>query len=150
MSGFATFHLSALGGQDRLGLDVEGARMNDPGSPTNDGKKEACKTYLEQIKLLVTLSSAFLFAPAGLIAILKDKPVAGLTHAQFAWFVVAEIFFIVSVLAGYVAVGGLAGSQDEGDFDVFRPAIRFFSLVQFGFYVLGLVVFVFLAITLLK
>jgi len=55
-----------------------------------EGKKEACKTYLEQTKLLVTLASAFLFAPAALIGILKDKPL-GLTNAQLTWFIIAEI-----------------------------------------------------------
>jgi hypothetical protein len=40
--------------------------MNDTGPTVSEGKKEASKTYLEQTKLLVTLSSAFLFAPAGL------------------------------------------------------------------------------------
>jgi hypothetical protein len=125
-------------------------KMSDIGGAINYGRKEACKTYLDQIKLLVTLSSAFLFAPAGLIAIIKDKPTTSLTQGQFAWFIVAEVFFIVSVLAGYVAVGSLAGSQDRGDFDIHRPAIRLFSLIQFGSYVLGLLVFVFLAIALIK
>jgi len=52
----------------------------------SDSKKEACKTYIEQTKLLVTLASAFLFAPAALIGILKDRAAVGLLGGQqLAW-----------------------------------------------------------------
>src|SRR5215831_4406188 len=115
---------------------------------TPESKKEACKTYIEQTKLLVTLASAFLFAPAALIGILKDKPAVGLSNAQFRWFVVAEICFIISVLAGYIVLGTLTGSQHAGQFDVFRPATRGFSLAQFGAYLIGLIVFIKLALAL--
>jgi hypothetical protein len=118
--------------------------------PISEGKREACKTYLEQTKLLVTLASAFLFAPAGLIAILKDRLALKISAADLCWFVVAEALFIVSVLAGYVAIGSVTGSQDSEAFDVFRPATRIASLVQFGFYLLGIIVFVALAVRLLK
>ena|ERR1043166_1113696 len=113
-----------------------------------DNKKEACKTYVEQTKLLVTLASAFLFAPAAIIGILKDKNAVGLSNSQFRWFIVAEICFIVSVLAGYIVLGTLTGSQNAGQFDVFRPATRGFSLVQFGAYLIGLIVFIKLALAL--
>ena len=113
-----------------------------------DGKKEACKTYLEQTKLLVTLASAFLFAPAGLVTIMKDKASARLTYVQIGWFIAAEVCFIFSVLAGYVVLGSLAGSQDDDSFNVFRTATRLFSLLQFGAYVVGLVLFIALAVTL--
>ncbi|HTD34141.1 MAG TPA: hypothetical protein VK665_10800, partial [Candidatus Elarobacter sp.] len=113
-------------------------------------KKEASKTYLEQTKLLVTLASAFLFAPAGLITILKDRLGAGITSASMQPFIAAEVLFVLSVIAGYVAIGSLAGSQDMGDFDVYRPATRFFSLAQFGFYLEGLIVFVYFGVHLMK
>lgn len=113
-----------------------------------DGKKEACKTYLEQTKLLVTLASAFLFAPAGLVTILKDKVASNITYVQIGWFIAVEICFIVSVLAGYVVLGSLAGSQDDNSFDVFRPATRLFSLLQFVAYVTGLALFIALAVKL--
>jgi hypothetical protein len=115
-------------------------------SPISEGRKEAAKTYLEQTKLLVTLASAFLFAPAGLVAILKDRSAAGLTVKQLSWFIVAEICFVVSVLAGYIVLGTLAGSQDAGKFDIFRPATRCFSLLQFGAYLAGLIMFIGLAV----
>lgn len=110
-----------------------------------DGQKEAVKTYIEQTKLLVTLASAFLFAPAGLVGILKDKVGAGLSNNQLAWFVWSEVLFIVSVLAGYVVLASLAGSQADEAFDVYRCATRLSSIVQFGSYVLGLFVFMILA-----
>ena len=121
-----------------------------PIGKTPVGKVEACKTYLEQTKLLVTLASAFLLAPAGLVAILKDKTAANLTGWQIAWFVAAEILFVLSVLAGYVAVGSLTGSQSSGKFDVFRTATRVASLTQLGFYVLGIAVFVTLVVQLVR
>jgi hypothetical protein len=110
-----------------------------------EGKKEAVKTYIEQTKLLVTLSSAFLFAPVGLIAILKDRAAASLTANQLRWFVVAQICFIMSVVAGYFVLATISGWQHLGQFDVHRPATRWGSLVQFSFYLAGLIVFVLLA-----
>jgi hypothetical protein len=75
---------------------------------SSEGKKEAVKTYVEQTKLLVTLASAFLFAPPTLIAIVKDRPTAHVTPAQFRWFVAAEALFILSVLAGYLVLASSA------------------------------------------
>jgi hypothetical protein len=61
------------------------------------------------------------------------------------WFVVAEVLFIASVLAGYVVLGSIAGYQAQGRYDVFRPATRYSSLAQIGAYLVGLGVFIFLA-----
>jgi hypothetical protein len=114
----------------------------------DDGRKEAVKTYLEQTKMLVTLASAFILAPAGLVAVLKERGSVGLTSSQLFWFVVAEILFIASVLAGYVVLGTIAGSQDANKFDVYRPATRYSSLAQIAAYIFGLSVFIYLAFTL--
>ncbi len=115
----------------------------------SEGRKEACKTYIEQTKLLVTLASAFLFAPPSLVAMLKDKVAVGLTNTGTCWLIVAESLFVGSVLSGYVVLGSLAGSQDDGSFNVFRGATRFFSLIQFLLYVVGLIVFIGLAVLLI-
>jgi len=114
-----------------------------------EGKKEACKTYIEQTKLLVTLASAFLFAPAGLIAILKDSTPLCLKGGGLTWFVIMEALFVCSVLAGYAVLGSLTGSQDNGSFDVFRKATRVLSLMQFGFYLLGISVFIVVSVQLI-
>src|SRR3954463_794881 len=90
-----------------------------------EGRKEACKTYLEQTKLLVALASAFLFAPPGLVAILKDRQGAGAKYVHVGLFITSEALFVLSVLLGYVVLGSLAGSQDREDFDIYRPATRF-------------------------
>lgn len=116
--------------------------------PVGEGKKEASKTYLEQTKLLVTLASAFLFAPAGLFAIVKDRAAAGLTNVSIIWFIILEGLFVGSVLTGYIAIGSLAGSQDAGDFNVYRTATRCFSLAQFVLYLAGLIVFIVLGVRL--
>jgi hypothetical protein len=119
--------------------------MNGANSPP-DGKAEACKTYIEQTKLLVTLASAFLFAPAGLVALLKDKDTVHLDKYTMIWFLVVEALFVLSVLTGYVVLGTLAGSQDDGSFNVYRPATMRFSLIQFGLYLGGMGMFIYLAI----
>ena len=119
--------------------------MNGANSPPQ-GKTEACKTYIEQTKLLVTLASAFLLAPAGLVAILKDKNAAGIDQCTMIWFIIVEALFVLSVLTGYVVLGSLAGSQDNGSFDIFRPATRFFSIIQFALYLIGIAMFVSLAV----
>ena len=87
-----------------------------------EGQKEAVKTYIEQTKLLVTLASAFLFAPAGLVSILKDR--TSLDRGQLGWFIAAEIFFILSVLVGYVVLASLSGSQAANEFNVYRLATQ--------------------------
>jgi hypothetical protein len=115
-----------------------------------EGRKEACKTYLEQTKLLVTLASAFLFAPASLVAILKDRLTAHLSVSDIRWFVAAEVCFVASVLLGYIVLGSLTGSQDSGAFDVFRAATRYTSLAQFFFYLVGLCTFIGFAVHLVS
>jgi hypothetical protein len=125
------------------GIKTEGPAMTTVDK--DDGKKEAVKTYIEQTKLLVTLASAFILAPAGLVAILKDRVATGLTSSQLVWFVVAEVLFITSVLAGYVVLGSISGYQAQNRYDVFRPATRYSSLFQIGSYLFGLGVFIFLA-----
>src|SRR6266699_2566583 len=99
-----------------------------------DARKEAVKTYVEQTKLLVTLSSAFVLAPAGVVAVFKDRVAVGLSTSQLAWFVIADILFIVSVLMGYVVLATIAGYQHLNRFDVHRPATRYSSLVQIATY----------------
>ncbi len=105
-------------------------------------KKAACATYIEQTKLLVTLASAFLVAPAGLAAFLKDRPAAGLGSLSLGLFLSTEALFVLSVLSGYIVLGTIAGSQDSGSYDVYRPATRIASLIQLAAYVVALGVFV--------
>lgn len=107
-----------------------------------EGRKEACKTYLEQTKLLVTLASAFLVAPAAFVGIMKDRTQAEMKYAHVGWLVVAELFFIGSVLAGYVALAALAGSQDRDEFNVYRRAVRYASIIQLLAYLFGLSAFI--------
>lgn len=109
---------------------------------TNDGKRDACQTYVEQTKLLVALSSGFLIAPAAVLAHFETTPQIQLTHESVVWFVVAEFLFVASVLSGYVVLGCVTGSQDDGTYNVFRAATRAFSLLQLTFYLLGMSCFV--------
>jgi hypothetical protein len=113
-----------------------------------EGPKEAVKTYMEQTKLLVTLSSAFVLAPAATVGIYKDRATVGLTNSQLRWFVISELLFIGSVLAGYVVLGTIAGYQMLNTFDVYRPATKWASLIQIAAYLAGLGVFIYLALAL--
>ena len=117
--------------------------MSDP--QPGEGQKEAVKTYIEQTKLLVALSSAFLIAPAALLGVFKDRTDIGLKHAHIVQFLATEALFVLSVLAGYVVLASIAGYQHIGRFDVHRPATAIASIFQITSYIAGMMVFVFLA-----
>ncbi len=119
-------------------------------APNNEGRKESVVTYIEQTKLLVTLSSAFLLAPAGLVALMKDRSGLPISDLQTVWFVVAEVLFIASVLAGYVVLATIAGWQAAGRFDIYRPATMRASLLQIFLYLAGLAVFITLAVAMAR
>jgi heme A synthase len=100
-----------------------------------ENKKEACKTFIEQTKLLVTLASAFVVAPAAVVAVSKlriDK-----------WIIVAEVLFILSVLFGYIALGAIAGSQHKGEFNVYNENVKWAGRFEFCAYLLGLCFFMY-------
>lgn len=106
-----------------------------------NGKKDACKTFIEQTKLLVTLASAFLVAPAVLLG--RGNEALG---RELAIFLLAEVCFVLSVLLGYVVLGSIAGSQHSGKYNVYRKATRRLSMGQFTAYVLGMSAFVVLVV----
>jgi len=112
------------------------------------GKVASVQTYMEQTRLLVTLASAFLLAPAGIIGLLKDRSGGGLGTLDIVGFIGAELCFVASVCAGYVVLGTIAGWQAKGLFDVFRPATRRTSLVQIGLYLAGMLIFTGLTLSL--
>jgi len=73
---------------------------------------------------------------------MKDRTQAEMKYAHVGWLVVAELFFIGSVLAGYVALAALAGSQDRDEFNVYRRAVRYASIIQLLAYLFGLSAFI--------
>ena len=109
-----------------------------------DGPREACKTYIEQTKLLVTLASAFIFAPAALVPWIagKDRALPNPDHQIIYLLLGAEASFVFSVMMGYVVLATIAGFQQVNKFDVNRPATRWCSILQIATYLLGLGVFV--------
>jgi hypothetical protein len=131
----------SLSQQELNGTTVPSGAMSADDDP-HIHRKAACATYVEQTKLLVTLASAFLVAPVGFIAFLKDRSAAGLANLPIRVFLVTEALLIASVLFGYVVLGSLAGSQNDGTYDIYRPATRIASLIQFGCYVVALLLFV--------
>ena len=72
-----------------------------------ENKKEALKTFVDQTKLLMTLASAFIVAPAAAKAFVENF---------LDWrIIVAEILFLISVLFSYIVLGTISGSQHKGD-----------------------------------
>ena len=114
--------------------------------PTLEGRKDAVKTYIEQTKLLVTLASAFIVAPAAFATLFKERSTNGLSGAPFYLFLFSEGFFVASVLAGYVVLATIAGYQHLGRYDVYRPATVNCSMLQIATYVAGLGLFAALAV----
>lgn len=106
---------------------------------TSQHHLEAVKTYVEQTKLLVTLASVFMVAPA--------VTTIALAEANFFWFACSEVMFVLSVLLGYIVFGSIAGSQDEGDYNVYRRATCWSSLAQFFSFLVGICAFFMLVST---
>lgn len=107
--------------------------MNKLESSQINNHQEACKTYIEQTKLLTTLASGFIVAPAVVPDLLKVAAIGPIVGA--------EILFVISVLAGYLAIAAIAGSQHIGEYNVYRPAVRVFGLAQFLAYLGGIALF---------
>ena len=120
------------------------------GTPLNEGQKEACKTFLEQTKLLVTLASAFVVAPAAMIPLFSGTGRIMASQEVISRFLRAEWAFIGSVLAGYFTIATIAGSQHRNDFNVYRPATRIISVIQILAYLFGLWQFVKFLLLLIK
>jgi hypothetical protein len=121
-----------------------GPRQPTPPASIDEGRKEATKTYVEQTKLLTTLASAFLVAPAGLLTFIAAGQ-ARVSAGDFILFLISEVFFVASILCGYLVMGSVAGSQDDRSFDVFRPATMRLSLAQLFSYLAGMTFFVIFA-----
>ena len=98
-----------------------------------DDKKQACKTYIEQTKHLATLASGFIIPPAIILVFIQN--------VNLIFFILSEVSLIFSVVMSYLVMGCIAGSQDQGTYDVYRPTTRIFSLLQFFSYILGLTFF---------
>jgi hypothetical protein len=96
--------------------------------------KDSIKTYIEQTKLLVTLASAFIIAPAATFTLVPN--------ANLYLLIFSELFFVLSVISGYIVLASISGFQALNKYDVHRPATRNSSLFQIIFYLLGIVLFV--------
>jgi hypothetical protein len=103
-------------------------------------KQAACNTFLDQTKQLMTLASAFVFAPAAVVGWTTAATSAQLKDHLDA-LIWLEAAFLLSLLCGYVTIGTIAGSQNSGQYDVYRPATRIAANAQFALYVLGLILF---------
>jgi hypothetical protein len=106
-----------------------------------EGPKEAVKTFSEQTKILITLASGFILAPPAVLSLFRKpdgKPIPSLPWGRFEW---AEGLLVVSILAGYVVLSTIAGSQHQGIYNVHRTATRACSVLQIALYLAGVVLF---------
>lgn len=109
---------------------------------TMENRKEACRTYIDQTKLVVALASGFMLSPAVLISYVRNDKNAHILHArELVLLIAAEALFVFSILCAYIVLGAVAGEQDSGTFDVYRPVIRGFSIAQLFSYTAGLCLF---------
>ena len=102
-------------------------------------KQAACNTFLDQTKQLMTLASAFVFAPAAVAG--WNTALATQLKDHVDSLIWLEAAFLLSLLCGYVTIGTIAGTQNSGQYDVYRPATRIAANAQFVLYVLGLILF---------
>lgn len=120
----------------------DGSSMEQVQSSLLDGRKDACKTFIEQTKLLVSLGSAFVVAPALVIPLINTS--VSLGTAPTLGLALAEVFFVLSILAGYLVVGSIAGTQNNGRYDVYSGNVLWTARIQLTLYLLGTASFAFL------
>lgn len=109
--------------------------MTVPPLTNLNNRKEACKTFVDQTKLLTSLASAFIVAPAVILELIQATSVRLI--------VIVEAFFVVSVLAGYLTIGSIADSQHKGQFNVYEAKTMTLGRIQFFSYLFGIIAFVF-------
>jgi hypothetical protein len=102
----------------------------------NIGKKEACRTSIEQVKIIVYLALVFILS-TNLLMLYKTPN----------WnLYLAESSLILSILFGFTTLGSIAGFQSLEKYDVYRPATRIGSILQLTFCVTGIVSYILLSI----
>lgn len=114
--------------------DTEPKKMEQSIKQDSDHRKESVKTYIEQTKVLVSLASAFVVAPAAAIVLLRD-----VNHFLFA---LSELAFVGSVFFGYVVFSTIAGKQHRNIFNVYDCTTRAISWLQILCFLGGLVLFI--------
>ncbi|MEM6259951.1 MAG: hypothetical protein AAGI37_16890 [Planctomycetota bacterium] len=98
-------------------------------------KKDAVDKYLDQVKLLTALATTLLLSPSVVLAIRKsekevsklifeDNPILGYL------FLATNIFFVMCIFLTYFVYSSVVGAVDEGVYDVYRPATKYFSISQ--------------------
>ncbi len=95
--------------------------------------KDSVKTYIEQTKVLISLASAFVVAPAAAVVLISS--------ANLTLFLVSEGAFVLSVLCGYVVFSTISGQQFKNNYNVYNCLTRCASWLQLVAFLAGLGVF---------
>jgi hypothetical protein len=103
-------------------------------------RQAACDTFLDQTKQLMTLASAFVFAPAAVVG-WTSATISAQLKEHLDSLIWVESVFLLSLICGYVTIGTIAGTQNSGQYDVYRPAPRVAANAQFALYVVALFLF---------
>ena len=122
-------------------------------SLTRDYQKYAVEKYIEQVKVLTTLASALLLSPGILAALYR---VIGDHNLQFQQkqqaivaVIISSVSSLIAIFFAYFIYSSLIGMIYKNKYDIYRPATRFFSLLQFIFVVISCVSFIFVVYYLL-
>jgi len=109
---------------------------NESGNP----KKYAVEKYLEQVKILTALATALLLPPNAIIAFKSDgieSAVGALDPGVKIWLLIMNISFIAVIIMTYFIYSAIVGHAHDGEYDIYRPAARIFSILQFAGILLG-------------
>jgi hypothetical protein len=107
----------------------------------NDFQKQTIDKYLDQVKVLTALATTFLITPNLLLTILGNEKIKqGLDSSLSSWRLIlslTNIAFVLAILSTYFIYSSIVGMLAESEANIYRPATRFFSLLQFLFLILG-------------
>jgi hypothetical protein len=109
----------------------------------NDYQKLTIDKYLDQVKVLTALATTLLITPNLLLTVLSDETIRQELEAGLpSWRLVlslTNIAFLLAILLTYFIYSSIVGLLAVSEADIYRPATRIFSILQFLFLTLGCV-----------
>lgn len=116
-------------------------KLNPMDNIDREDKKFAVEKYLDQVKILTALATTLLISPNLFLmlreAIAENSQVMGVWKQAKTFLITANISFLVSIIMTYLIYSSVVGSVDEGEYEIYRPLTRIFSLIQFAGIVVG-------------
>lgn len=104
--------------------------------------QKAAVTVIKDVAVQLILIAVGVFAVAGSFLTTKTGGVA-----SRGWLISAFVLFMVSVLAGLVALGSAVAQLSASRFDAYQPTLRLAYAAQLVFILLGGAAFVFFLVS---